>query len=92
MEHQYNIASATKPKDFEQFTQFLKDCAAPHLTLTSFVVVPGPGCNNYGLALDGPADHAESFARELCMALQPAKYSKLTNDPELKPGRFECTL
>lgn len=90
----WNIASATRPKDFPAFVEALKSAAAEHneLTLTGLLVVQGPGCNNYGLLLQGCEAPAARFVEQLTMALQPAKYSQIESDERLPAGTFTCDL
>lgn len=94
MIHEFCIASATRPHDFALFADAVKNAASSRgkLECVALVVVPGFGCNNYGVMLTGPEDEAVKFIESMTMALQPGKYSRVKNDPELRLGRFECTL
>ncbi len=90
----WNIASLTRPTSFDKFTECLKGVAKEHqkLELKSMVVAAGPGCNNYGMMLEGEEEDAEVFIRQVTMALQPAKYSQLPGDPLLQDGVFKDYL
>lgn len=90
MKTAWNIASATKPNNFEVFVSLLKSSAGEHgkLELIAFVVAPGPGCNNYGLMLLGEEHEAERFIQAVTAALFPAKYSRCDGDPALIEHQF----
>lgn len=94
MKTSWNIASATKPNNFEVFVGLVKSSAAEHgkLELIGFVVAPGPGCNNYGLMLSGEEAEAERFVQAFTNALFPAKYGRCEHDPMLVEGQFANKL
>ena len=90
----WNIASATRPKDWDAFVEILKLSAAEHskLTLVGAVVTGGPGCNNYGPMIGGPEMAAENFVGQVTMALMPSKYGRCDGDPALEEGKFANQL
>lgn len=90
----WNIASATRPNNFEAFTEIVKNSARENnsLEVVALIVVKGYGCNNYALMIAGPEKEAEMFIRSVTMVLQPAKYSRVDGDPAIKIGDFRCDI
>lgn len=89
-----NIASATKPLNVQGFFTSVQDFARNNgpCRVTAGVVTAGPGCNNYGFRIEGPEKEAEKLANCLCMALMPAKWCEVQDDPALRPGQFYSDL
>lgn len=87
----WNVASATKPRDFNSFVAFVKESAAEHgkLQLVAFVLAAGPGCNNYGMMLEGEEAEAKRFVEAFTLAVMPAKYGRSEGDPAIHVGQFE---
>ena len=83
------VASATKPKDVEAFFKAVRDAlAGSPVECTAGVFTQGPGCGNYGFRLVGPEAECEKVAIQLCMMMQPAKWSTCEGDRLLVEGRF----
>ena len=89
-----NIASMTRPKDMNAFWQALRDTIEGEagFVFKAAVVAPGPGCNNYGLRIEGEEKEVENLVNQITMALMPAKWSTCDHDPLLKDGEFYSLL
>jgi hypothetical protein len=86
---QWNIASATKPHNPEQFMQMVRDAAkSDGFTIDAMAIVPGPGCRNYGIQITGDEANVKRWVESFCIALQPGKYSEVKGDPALRIGEF----
>lgn len=80
----------TRPTDINAFWQALRDTIEGEagFVFKAAVVVPGPGCNNYGLRIDGEEKEVENLVNQITMALMPAKWTQVVDDPLLKDGEF----
>ena len=86
---QWNIASATKPHNPNEFMENVRSMFKSYgFTVNAIAIVPGPGCRNYGLELSGPHDEQQRIIEQLTFAMQPGKYSEINNDPALVFGEF----
>ena len=83
------IATSKKPLDFDKFIAQIKSSAAEGRNeIKGYVVMPGRGCWNHGIIIEG--DDAENFINALTMALMPAKSSIVSDDDQgVTEGQFE---
>jgi hypothetical protein len=87
----YCIATVQKPLSQEHFSKLVEmvksSAAEGGNTLQGLVIVPGQGCWNWGVMLDGPDE--ERFMESLTLVLQPGKYSRAPDDdPAVSEGVF----
>lgn len=82
------IATTKRPNNFESFlTQVKASAEGGRNRILGYVVVPGPGCWNHGVMIDGP--DCVRFLNSLTMALMPAKWNTVPdNDPAVEAGMF----
>ena len=78
------IATATQPKsenNFQELCELLKNAAQEsNLNIEKGILwTKGPGCSNLAFELIGNDEEAENFAKQICMALMPSKWTT-TND------------
>ncbi len=83
------IATTKRPTDFAAFLDAVKEQAkVDNVEIKGYVVTDGHGCLNHGIIVDG--ETVEPFLNHLTMALQPAKWSVVSdNDPAVVAGQFE---
>lgn len=93
--HKFCIATIKRPTDFDKYVEMVKSSATEHglIKVIGYTVVEGYGCTNHGIMIEGEENDAETFVRQLCMVLQPGKYSKVfDSDPGVNEGQFEMKL
>lgn len=85
------IATSKKPLDFVKFIECVKASAAEgNNVIKGYVVVPGNGCWNHGIIIEG--DDEEGFINQLTMVMMPARWGKVDDsDPAVVEGQFEFT-
>lgn len=90
----YVIATSKRPgktdPEFNQFLSEVKSIAAQRdVEVLGYVLVPGPGCWNHGMLLEGLPAATAGFAESLSICLMPAKYSEVSlDDPAVTEGQF----
>lgn len=87
METYWIIGSMKGPRivDDPVFMEKIKATAEKHFANIKVVGIsgePGPGCYNFGFAIEGPADEAEEFIENLTMALRPSRFCKCVHKIE----------
>lgn len=96
METTWNVASAMRPtRDHEAFCRIVCETIAEYskAKCLGIFAVRGPGCINYGLLLESETEReADEAAKMICLALQPAKFSKIEPDHRLVAGTFKIQL
>lgn len=87
------IATYKKPlsqENFRTLVEIIRDSMAEgQLTLQGLVVLPGPGCWNYGLMFNGDKNEAENFLNQVTMQLLGKWNFVSDDDPAVIEGQFE---
>jgi hypothetical protein len=85
----FNIAFGGRPNPGFMDT-FRGICKGEGVDLRVATLTTGPGCYNLGIMIEH--EDAKNFVTQLTLALMPAKYEELTDDPLLVEGEFRTQL